>query len=478
MELQGRIQALKTSKDYFIRQASDADHELQAVHAEYALLVNKTAPISAFPNEVLAAVFEAGHRLLPESQIPFRLLVSQVCRHWRQVALGSSILWTRVDAVSTTPLELVAEYLQRSKAHGLDLRIVLRGPDAIDDQRILQLVIGHVTRWRHLSIASLSFGSLNVAPKYLHPLAAPILESIEIALDDDMWDFFPDNGTRIFTGGAPSLTYVRVRGNCLRFFMPPLTSLQVLHLQEGYTNTFMPAAEFLAMLRSLPSLKHLILHGYTTDLTADPLRESIKMPSLLTLDIQKAGLPVSFFLYAMSAPLLETLIAGEASQTGYNQFYSLQLPEPYFPTVRTFALRNSEVPEGVYRMWTRVFPSIKYFSIAESSADVFLRHISTMASSASSSSLHTAPPWPELHTIMLSIVGELGLLIGAVADRITMGCPLVKVCLSKTILSRLEIQKCLEWLRERVQIEEIQRDLLEPSAYLAIAFYHHSADPF
>lgn len=88
--------------------------------------------------------------------LPFELLVSHVCRLWRNVTLGTSSLWTSITALhSECPLyECVVAYLERSKSHSLDIRIdythgeVLRSSAVkAGNFEVLTLLIPHLARW-------------------------------------------------------------------------------------------------------------------------------------------------------------------------------------------------------------------------------------------------------------------------------------------------------------------------------------------
>ena len=73
----------------------------ERVGIEYAHVQNTLAPISSLPSELLSAIFEAGYFLPPSpainnSALPFETTVSQVTARWRDVALSTPKLWTRI----------------------------------------------------------------------------------------------------------------------------------------------------------------------------------------------------------------------------------------------------------------------------------------------------------------------------------------------------------------------------------------------
>ncbi|KAI0308637.1 hypothetical protein OF83DRAFT_202978, partial [Amylostereum chailletii] len=90
---------------------------------------NSLAPVCRIPPEILAVIFElyillfqldithvhrdpGSPRTLANSNIAWVVSLTHVCRHWRNVALGSPTLWNRVDV--STGLEWWTEMVSRS----------------------------------------------------------------------------------------------------------------------------------------------------------------------------------------------------------------------------------------------------------------------------------------------------------------------------------------------------------------------------
>src|SRR5260370_19505397 len=91
-------------------------------------------PINALPNEILSWIFTLGsgaeehgddddedededeedsideHR----QRLPFKVLVSHVCRRWRTVAIETSMLWTYLDFAEGPPFDKSRTWLDRS----------------------------------------------------------------------------------------------------------------------------------------------------------------------------------------------------------------------------------------------------------------------------------------------------------------------------------------------------------------------------
>src|SRR6266403_184744 len=103
-------------------------------------------PINALPNELLSYIFTLGsgaeeqgddnddddddedddeevskdeHRL----RLPFKVLVSHVCRRWRTVSVETSTLWTFLDFAEGPPFEKSRTWIERSKGCPLDIEL-------------------------------------------------------------------------------------------------------------------------------------------------------------------------------------------------------------------------------------------------------------------------------------------------------------------------------------------------------------------
>ncbi|KAI0277170.1 hypothetical protein BGY98DRAFT_900306, partial [Russula aff. rugulosa BPL654] len=85
---------------------------------------NTLVPISVLPPEILARVFH----LLVRKEPPFCgrrknlgwIRVTHVCRHWRQVALGDSSLWSKISGMLANT-KWISEMLARAKNAPLDI---------------------------------------------------------------------------------------------------------------------------------------------------------------------------------------------------------------------------------------------------------------------------------------------------------------------------------------------------------------------
>jgi hypothetical protein len=101
-------------------------------------------PINALPNEILSYIFTLGSGAEEQGddddededededeedpiddrqRLPFKVLVSHVCRRWRTVAIETSTLWTYLDFAEGPPFDKSRTWLERSKGCLLDIEL-------------------------------------------------------------------------------------------------------------------------------------------------------------------------------------------------------------------------------------------------------------------------------------------------------------------------------------------------------------------
>ncbi|KDQ17438.1 hypothetical protein BOTBODRAFT_172478 [Botryobasidium botryosum FD-172 SS1] len=143
-------------------------HKEIAIHQQYR---NLRAPVHRLPTEIISLIFrfiepDSLHTTLDTcARYSVPLNVSSVSRRWRQVALSTPEIWSKIDMHS---MSLAALFIERSKRAPLDV--------AVDqDPNMMALVLPHIDRWRALrAIIPTRLGE----PQPLVP--APKLEALSI----------------------------------------------------------------------------------------------------------------------------------------------------------------------------------------------------------------------------------------------------------------------------------------------------------
>jgi hypothetical protein len=277
------------------------------VHIAEMQGINRNAITYNLPVETLSAIFEIG---LSESPFlpakpkkggyfedkwtplptPFEIVVSSVSRRWRNVALQTPRLWTRVYInVAQSAHELLDLYLDRSKMCSLDITLSRRKlrwersrdlmgsePKAIIEfKQYLERLVPHVGRWREPNVKSgdRSMPLFGVLAALAH-LYAPALETLVL-------DGYRGLSLRkIFSAGAPLLSSVELIGV---FFLPPLEAVKHLKLHSGH-RCQLSHAQFRDLIQPMRSLINLNLESRIISGSA-PAYPTIDLPSVISLEI-------------------------------------------------------------------------------------------------------------------------------------------------------------------------------------------------
>ena len=334
----GRIEAEKAALDAE-QAALDAkkaalDDKARTLKMRRANIHNSSTPAYSIPNELLSAIFKAGHSENPGKLevTPFELIVSQVSCRWREMSLSMPSLWTRIRRRPyQAHLTAIEVYLQRSKKISFELIIrvgvpcddtsesdedsdmadeldnwpydSIDKPDFDDVSEFCALIVPSMGRCNrmHLSFsiepepkreqaAYQRSGDipLRIIMQHFHSLPAPVLRSIEVDPGDGVI-LRSESSQRIFTGGAPLLRSIQIRQIGMHICVPPLSSVQSihLHLPNSPTRATSTCQAFCDILSAATSLQHLMVIGNIVD--AWTSLANVTLPSLQTLSIGVRG---------------------------------------------------------------------------------------------------------------------------------------------------------------------------------------------
>lgn len=142
--------------------------------------------VTSISPEILSAIFmECAYEWRmslsywrPEFQrpeFPQWISVSQVCRHWRNIAKGCALLWSHFFRMS---VEWVDIFLERSKTAPLAIRFDLDCVDQEDPFPALSSVVKHMDRILDISIRFPRHIEGDIGSYFVHP--APLLHSFEV----------------------------------------------------------------------------------------------------------------------------------------------------------------------------------------------------------------------------------------------------------------------------------------------------------
>lgn len=255
--------------------------------------------IQALPVELLTRIFVLGslceypytdgspfllkpdQHYYPVPSANFQLLVSHVCRQWRQIALRTSSLWTRLHFREPSHLSRAQAFLERSRgpafAQTLDILVDtvskeehIPGVNLYKEQlhAVFQLIVPHVYRWRAFHLKIRDHDCKAVARFYLSSCGpAPCLETLQLYHFEDyrtsqnlyLATYRPP--VVVFSNHLPRLTNVSLIGVNLPWEKSPyLVGLRNLELALHSDNIRPPYGSWDAILRNSPALTSLTLH--------------------------------------------------------------------------------------------------------------------------------------------------------------------------------------------------------------------------
>ncbi|TDL26220.1 hypothetical protein BD410DRAFT_784290 [Rickenella mellea] len=144
--------------------------------------------LELMPDEILADIFQAGHDMDQHGHYRFALSVSQVSRRFRDVALNTPRLWTRLW-LEDHPLQVFAFLARSSTVSALEINAISSHDHVTVLSSFLNLLVPHSNRW-----LSLRFKDNKQTRLALHShtnIQLPNLRHIEVLYDDDFNEVAP-----------------------------------------------------------------------------------------------------------------------------------------------------------------------------------------------------------------------------------------------------------------------------------------------
>lgn len=234
--------------------------------------------------EIITEIFLLGIEdfpLGPRESLPFEILISHVSGLWRQVALGTPTLWTKIRRQRRhSNLEAIEEYLKRSKANPIDINIRIFGePDNI--KSLCHLTQPHLSRCQRLDIhSSNEREDLKILQMLGQPdFSMPLLMTLKLNLRSSF------ESKLLIQGGAPLLENLYLIGGTTNAPTSTFKNLKVLHydLTGAFRHHWHRPLD---ALNDMSYLTHLQLNIRDTLTRWPPAVPTITIESLHTLCIE------------------------------------------------------------------------------------------------------------------------------------------------------------------------------------------------
>ncbi|KAF8627805.1 hypothetical protein AX15_004231 [Amanita polypyramis BW_CC] len=371
------------------------------------------ASISILPPEVLSNIFKLGksicedeleHGEADDSQrgsLPFEILATHVNLHFRRIALNTQILWSFIRIGPGKSLSKAAEYIKRSGGCKLDVQLDLPRAELNENaQQMIGLILQESSRWRAFYYRSDCEIQGGPVLSYLADIAAPTLEELSLSIDEIQNPNNHNTGSPpqypIFSKGAPKLFFVRLRGFAIYTFIPPLTTVRILHLDQ--TKSLALRNPMFRQVVSAPAcLEHLSIYG---DMVADSAwpgaGDIVRFPKLISLRIcDVGGRAYAGLLLGFDAPVLNALALKGVQEHDLERLWASGDPSK-FSNLEHLTFWDFGLLEGDWNHAFRLFSSITSFSSYSSKGNL------TMLQLLANSNEYVVP-WPRLKSLSLII---------------------------------------------------------------------------
>ncbi|KZP32312.1 hypothetical protein FIBSPDRAFT_848723, partial [Athelia psychrophila] len=420
--LSKRLNELAAARRELLLQLADLDARASATQLEHNSLYNLDAPVSTVPDEVLAAIFEAGMDRRDVSY-HFGVLVSHVTQRWRNVSVGTPKLWSNIWCIapydeSPYPEKLIdraSTFLSRARALPLDLTF----KDFYDvnfSSSFLRLISDHIGHCRQLRIVDGNNEGLMRVLKCVPSQPMPFLVLIDLGFHMTYIEFqeqlFPSGCHRLATARI-----VNVEMHTMHFCLPAFESLTALQLTGIYIesgNDDVEYGPFRDALMALPSLRHLELNVDNFDPLSSHGRLPILLPKLKHLHVEVRGTSnlddILCCIHAASLVALSLLTRDNDGEP-----VALDADTFDFPTLQRLVLTNAAdtVPDlATLVAFARNFPRIEHLTFEPGmGADPSLHDINRILCSilcgaddndGAENNAHIGPLWPKLQSFAFS----------------------------------------------------------------------------
>jgi hypothetical protein len=436
---------------------------------EHDRLLNSCTLICSLPPEILSLIFMLGQALelydsfLSEDEsvsedsspcVPFEILMTHVSFHFREIAIATHLLWTSIDVTSARSIEEIEAYIVRSDGCALSVRVEPGDrPSTARAMANFNLILLHCDRYHQLTIDSIQESIDDPVIRCFSEWEAPLLERLSISVDEVEGLVSMGPGSKLIKGGAPMLSFVRLRGLALSLFNPPLSNVTTLHLDQT-SPLPIQYTTFCQMITASPALKNLSIYGDIISGTIWPgVINPVDLPSLRSLRMCGIGGTIySGLLLGINAPGLESLVLKDVQEYDLDRFWAS--PNAYkFPLLRHLSFNDFEVSSHVYANVFRVFPFVTTFTTTCSTRTPRILRLLAESNMGKPSVL----PWPMLH--ILSFLLDLGddqLIKDVIQARSDAGCPLERLRVGTSHSLSLLPSYC--WFQENTTLEAFQEE--------------------
>ncbi|KAI0820454.1 hypothetical protein BC628DRAFT_1330480 [Trametes gibbosa] len=241
------------------------------------------SPIHSLPVELLTTIFQLGvdSEPIPDDRIrglhTFEVLVSHVCKFWRQVAIHTPHLWTTIHFRTLAHMGRGRVYLSRNPHLPFDIYIDTCSEEEYQNRKdllfrnqflpVFGLVLPQIHRWRELHLIVADLECKSYAREVLSTCgSAPVLRTLQLwhvqnwQTSERLFNHIGPPPVVVFDGSLPSLKHIILQGVNLPWARSPfLRNLTTVEFALHSDNVRMPFHLWRDMLDGSPNLIRLSL---------------------------------------------------------------------------------------------------------------------------------------------------------------------------------------------------------------------------
>ncbi|KAF9245390.1 hypothetical protein BU15DRAFT_41190 [Melanogaster broomeanus] len=346
-----------------------------------------SSPIQSVPIELLSEIFTWASHSSDDihDAISQPITISHTCRHWRQVSLSTTSLWTTIFLalpLSKHQLTRTIAWIFRSRNRPLYIHMDFRDPSWNWDEashsfgwqameNIMRLLLPQVPRWQCIELLTDTWAPIFTFLSYTACVkSAPLLRDIRLARCNEYFvakgePFRPANlalpiawfGKGI---GLSGLRQLSLSGVHIDWANSGLTGLKELELKYHAQQVMPTLPEFIAIMHANPGLERLSILGWGPKLEPGPetVPQTIQLPQLKELEFGFVDVDYALDLLSMfCVPNLQVLsiedvasgISASQSQEDCSRLFDYltainETDSPHIPlSLRSLSLRGIRV---------------------------------------------------------------------------------------------------------------------------------------
>jgi F-box-like len=432
----------------------------------FELSPQRPFPFHRLPSDLLIAIFQEvwrSSRNYNRHSIPSPIVLSHVCRLWRDVALDAAALWTDIriyDGRADQIRPYYEMYFERSKSSLLD--VSYHSYTAVNGTSVISFVLPHISRVRRLTIMLENDFLLSSIMTLFTDVAAPHLESLGLFLLDKVYSSrsLENKSLQLFNGGAARLRSVQLHHvPCL--LQPQFTQLTsfTLMLNGGVRlppilDLLTNVAKTLVRFRIGSGIFYLDIADYSSSPIELSLLESLDILDARILPYLHTPRLRNLHMRNVRSATLDTFIE-RCSSLELSTLESLKLDNVHLSCFQNKTAVARGLPLLTELMLWNCTDESTFLSLLKQNDPDNKEKIHHDQSHQQAPSTPLMDPktsviiMPHLHTLTLSTQSSWPVLQAIVEDRIAKGIPFrrVRFCETSEAVEHNEMQR--RWLTER-----------------------------